>query len=178
MFVCSFTFLGVLCFSPASVLCATWNLFLCLLQTKLICVLCAWRVTTNNCQSQQKVGERNVWPSSVKFSMLKSPDIKINLICLSKCYCSKLSNDCLKMSKLHRQRQEPSSRSKMSLCCQLCNNSCRAVKNFLWHRRDESADIEVIGWSRWLHSRYLGRHNLSEVWPSGSSSPWPFPCWD
>lgn len=68
---------------------------------------------------------------------------------------------CLKMSKLDRKRQELSSRSKISLCCQFCNNSCKAVKNFLWHRRDESVDIEVIGWSRCLYCRYLGRHNLS-----------------
>lgn len=68
---------------------------------------------------------------------------------------------CLKMNELGRKRQEPSSRSKISLCCQFCKNSCKAVKNFLWHRRDESADIEVIGRSRWLYCRYLGRHNLS-----------------
>lgn len=35
------------------------------------------------------------------------------------------------------------------------------MKNFLWHRRDERADTEVIGRSRWLYCRYLGRHNLS-----------------
>lgn len=79
---------------------------------------------------------------------------------------------CLKMSKLDRKRQEPSSRSKISLCCQFCNNSCKAVKNLLWHRRDECADMEVIGWSRWLYCSYLGRHHLSGVWPSGSSFPW------
>lgn len=95
VFVCSFTFLGVLCFFPGSVLGGIWNLLPCLLQTELACFPCAWRVTTNNCQSQQKVGDRNMWPSSVKFSRLKSPDIKINLICLSKCYCSKLNDDVL-----------------------------------------------------------------------------------
>lgn len=56
-------------------------------QTKLTS-LHAWRVTANNCQCQQKVGERNSWPSLVKFSRLKPADIKINFICLSKCYCS------------------------------------------------------------------------------------------
>lgn len=87
--------LGVLCFSSGSGLCATWNLPLCLLQTKQTWFLYVWSETANICQSQQDSGGRNVWPSSVKFSRLKSPDIKIDFICLSKCYCSKLNNDVL-----------------------------------------------------------------------------------
>lgn len=83
----------------------------------------------------------------------------------------------LKMSKLGRKRQEPSSRSKISLCCQDCNNSCKAVKNLLWHWRDESADTEVIGWSRWLLLQISGEQNLPGVCPSGSSSPWTFLFW-
>lgn len=83
----------------------------------------------------------------------------------------------LKMSKLGRKRQEPSSRSKISLCCQDCNNSCKAVKNLLWHWRDESADTEIIGWSRWLLLQISGEQNLPGVCPSGSSSPWTFLFW-
>lgn len=83
----------------------------------------------------------------------------------------------LKMSKLGRKRQEPSSRSKISLCCQDCNNSCKAVKNLLWHWRNESADTEVIGWSRWLLLQISGEQNLPGVCPSGSSSPWTFLFW-
>lgn len=74
---------------------------------------------------------------------------------------------CSKTSKLGRKRQEPSSRSKMSLCRLFCNNSYRvtttALKNLLWHRRDENTDTEVIGLSRWIYGIHRCRHKLSPV---------------
>lgn len=42
---------------------AILGIFLCLLQTKLFFI---WSETTNNCQSQQEAGGRNIWSSPVK----------------------------------------------------------------------------------------------------------------
>lgn len=94
-----------------------------------------------------------------------------------------------KTSKLGRKRQEPSSTSKISLCCWFFNNSYKvtttALKNFLWHRRDENTDTEVIGLSKWIYCVHLCRHKLSLVFdrvahptmedPIVCMAPWPFP---
>ena len=89
----------------------------------------------------------------------------ISFVCLNVIAPSWVMMCCSKTSKLGRKRQEPSSRSKMSLCHLFCNNSYKvmtaALKNFLWHRRDENADTEVIGLSRWIYCIHLRRHKLS-----------------
>lgn len=95
---------------------------------------------------------------------------------------------CSKVRKLGRRRQEPSSRSKMSLCRLFCNNSYKVttatLKNFLWRSRDENADTEIISLSGWIYCICLCRHQLPLVFDRiahrtmrdpGLKPPRPFP---